>query len=112
VASTTSRSALPLPCAIQVPEQARITGSTAVTRPLAGRLTMPRRPALVDVGLAVGDHDDLVAAELGAQQRAQPLGGPFGVGAQRAAVLVFQVAQPGTQVGGKGRQFGRARSRG
>ena len=38
--STTSRSALPLPCAIQVPEQARITGSTAVTSPLAGRLTM------------------------------------------------------------------------
>jgi hypothetical protein len=38
--STTSLSALPLPCAIQVPEQARITGSTAVTRPLAGRLMM------------------------------------------------------------------------
>ncbi len=33
------RSALPLPCATQVPEQARMTGSTAVTRPLAGRLT-------------------------------------------------------------------------
>jgi hypothetical protein len=35
--STVSRSAEPAPCAIQVPEQARITGSSAVTRPLAGR---------------------------------------------------------------------------
>ena len=37
--STVSRSAEPLPCAIQVPEHARITGSSAVTRPLAGRCT-------------------------------------------------------------------------
>ena len=37
--STVSRSALPLPCAIHVPEHARITGSSAVTRPLAGRCT-------------------------------------------------------------------------
>ena len=35
-ASTVSRSAEPLPCATQTPEQARITGSSAVTRPLAG----------------------------------------------------------------------------
>ena len=35
--STVSRSAEPAPCAIQVPEQARITGSSAVTSPLAGR---------------------------------------------------------------------------
>ena len=86
-ASTTSRSALPLPCAIQVPEQARITGSTAVTSPLAGRLTtMPPSAALVDVGLAVRDDDDLVAAQLGAQQRAQALGGstrPAGPGERR-----------------------------
>jgi hypothetical protein len=34
--STVSRSALPLPCATQTPEHARITGSSAVTRPLAG----------------------------------------------------------------------------
>ena len=33
------RSAEPLPCAIHVPEHARMTGSTAVTRPLAGRCT-------------------------------------------------------------------------
>ena len=55
---------MPLPCAIQVPEQARITGSSAVTSPLAGRCTDPcRRAAHVDVGLAVGDDDDLVAAQ-------------------------------------------------
>ena len=41
-ASAVSRSALPLPCAIHVPPQARITGSSAVTRPLAGRVhSMP-----------------------------------------------------------------------
>jgi hypothetical protein len=48
-ASTTSWSADPLPWALQVPEQARIIGSTAVTSPLvraarAGRSsTSPRR---------------------------------------------------------------------
>ena len=42
VASTVSRSALPPPCAIQVPEQARMTGSSAVTTPLAGRCTSMR----------------------------------------------------------------------
>ncbi len=45
--STVSRSAEPLPCAIQVPEQARITGSTAVTRPLAGRRTSMPSAVLV-----------------------------------------------------------------
>ena len=39
-ASSVLRSAVPLPCAIHVPEQARITGSIAVTSPLAGRRTM------------------------------------------------------------------------
>ena len=34
--STVSRSASPLPCAIQRPSQTRITGSSAVTRPPAG----------------------------------------------------------------------------
>ena len=34
--STVSRSAEPLPCAIHLPRQARITGSSAATRPLAG----------------------------------------------------------------------------
>ena len=52
-----SRSAEPLPWATQTPEQARITGSSAVTRPLAGCRTRDAavRRALVDVGLAVGD---------------------------------------------------------
>ena len=63
--------------------------------------------SLVDVGLAVGDHDDLVATQLGAQQRAQPLGGPLRIRALRSAVLVFQIAHAGTKVGGKGRQFRR-----
>ena len=35
-ASDASTSALPLPCATQVPPHARITGSSAVTSPLAG----------------------------------------------------------------------------
>ena len=43
-ASTTSRSAVPLPWAIHAPEQARITGSSAVTSPLAGRDTSMRSP--------------------------------------------------------------------
>ena len=42
-ASTVSRSALPLPWATQTPEQARITGSSAVTRPLAGWSDADRR---------------------------------------------------------------------
>ena len=37
--STTSRSAVPLPCATQMPEQARMIGSSAVTMPLAGTCT-------------------------------------------------------------------------
>jgi hypothetical protein len=36
LASTVSRSAVPLPWATQVPPQARTTGSSAETRPLAG----------------------------------------------------------------------------
>ena len=73
--STMSRSAEPLPCAIQVPEQARITGSSAVTRPLAGRCTSDAVAAVayVDVGLAVGDDDDVVAVQLAAQHGAQGL---------------------------------------
>ena len=62
--------------------------------------------ALVDVGLAVRHHDHLIADQLRAQQRAQPVGRPFGVGPLRSPVLVFEVAQAGPQVGGEGRQFG------
>ena len=40
--STVSRSALPLPCATQSPPQARITGSSAATRPLAGICSLIR----------------------------------------------------------------------
>ena len=36
--STVSRSAVPLPCAIQTPPQARIIGSNAMVSPLAGRI--------------------------------------------------------------------------
>jgi hypothetical protein len=82
-----------------VPEQARITGSTAVTRPLAGRLT--ERPwsvsLLVDVGLAVGDDDHLLAAQLGLQQLAQA--------GRRPAVVALGLAQPVLQVAQAGAQF-------
>ena len=45
--STTCRSAVPLPCAIQVPEHARMMGSSAVTMPLAGTWTTgPDGPVL------------------------------------------------------------------
>ena len=67
-------------------------------------------PSLVDVGLAVGDHDDLVAAQLGAQQRTQPLGRPLGFGPCRSAVLVLQIAHAGTKVCREGCQFGRPRT--
>ena len=70
--STVSRSAEPLPCATQTPEHARITGSSAVTRPLAGWSTLIAVVRLhVHVRLAVGeDHDALALQEL-AQRRAQ-----------------------------------------
>lgn len=45
--STISLSAVPLPWAIHIPEHARMTGSIAVTRPLAGRVTlMPSSPLM------------------------------------------------------------------
>jgi hypothetical protein len=60
----------------------------------------------VDVRLPVGHHDDLVAAELRAQQRAQAIGRPLGLGALGTPVFVLEVAQPGAQVSGKRCQFG------
>ena len=63
--------------------------------------------ALVDIRLAVGHDDHLVTAELGVQQRAQALGCPLGVRPLRAAEFVLHVAQAGTQLGSKRRQFGR-----
>ena len=104
----TARSALPLPCAIQVPEQARITGSTAVTRPLAGRRTTDaaaRPSVVVDVGLAVGDDDDLVAAQLRAQQRAQALGVPAGARGRASGGTRLPGRAGAPQVGGQRRQL-------
>ena len=75
---TVSRSAEPLPCATQTPEQARITGSSAVTRPLAGCTTrdVAVRRALVDVGLAVRDDDDALAVEVRGCSVSEPLRRP------------------------------------
>jgi hypothetical protein len=39
-------------------------------------------------------------------RRAQPLGGPFGLGALRAPVFVLQVAQPGAQSAANGASSG------
>ena len=91
--STVSRSAEPLPCAIHVPEQARITGSSAVTSPLAGRWTrIPSRVAHVDVGLAVRYDDDVVAVQLAAQRGAQRLLIPDALAAVQRPVLPLEVA--------------------
>ena len=113
--STVSRSAEPLPWAIHVPEQARITGSSAVTRPLAGRCTrMPSAVADVDVGLAVRHDDDVVAAQLAAQRRAQRLLVPDALAAVERPVLPLEVADQLAQVAGdraqlrrRGRRAGR-----
>ena len=50
-------SASPEPWATQVPPQARSTGSSAVTRPLAGCLTSTVFPCEVNIRLAIGDHE-------------------------------------------------------
>ena len=70
---------------------------------------MPVGLALVDVGLAVGDDDHLVAAQLRAQQRAQAVRVPLGLRPERAAVFVLEVAQPRAQLGGERRELGRRR---
>ena len=70
-----------------------------------------RRAALVDVGLAVGDHDDLVAAQLRAQQRAQPLGVPVGLGPCERRYSSSRSRRRCAQVGGERRELGRRRSR-
>ena len=63
--------------------------------------------AFVDVGLAVRNDNDLVAAQLGAEQRAQPVRIPRRVRTERSAVLVLEVAQPEAQVRGKRRELAR-----
>ena len=98
--STVSRSAEPLPCAIQVPEQARITGSSAVTRPLAGRwisITLSVVPH-VDVRLAVRDDQHLVALQVLAQDAAQRVRAPAGLALVARAALAFEVAHQRLQV--------------
>ena len=68
--------------------------------------------ALMEVGLAVGHHDDLVAAQLRAQQRLQALRVPLGLRALGATVLVLEVAQARPQVGRERSEFrGRAADR-
>ena len=84
-----SRSAEPEPCAIQTPPQARITGSSAETRPLAGDLQRGRFAvdAIVDVGLAVGDDHHLRARQFLDQQLMQRLRRPFDMDAARVFAL-------------------------
>jgi hypothetical protein len=107
VASTTSRSAEPLPWAIQVPEQARMTGSSAVTRPLAGTLHLDAVAApLVDVGLAVGDHDDVLAAQFAAQDGAQRLRRPGDLGLVARALFGLQFAHQARRSRAIGRNSG------
>ena len=62
--STTARSAVPAPCATHTPEQAWISGSSAVTSPLAERSDDDAaiRRAIVPERLAIGEHDDRPAA--------------------------------------------------
>ena len=68
-------------------------GSSAVTRPLAGRRTsIDVAPADVDVRLAVRHHDDLLPAQLVVQDRAQRFGRPGKPFLVARSVLGFDVA--------------------
>ena len=92
LASTVSRSAVPLPCATHTPEQARITGSSAVTSPEAGWCTTMLAVAVevVDVRLAIGQHDDAFAQQVALERVLQPLRRPC---PGRAVEFAFE-AQP------------------
>ena len=81
---------------------------------LHGRHQAAGRPAhddtaiggtVVDVGLAVRHHDDLVAAQVRVQQAAQPRSRPGRFGSLRAPVFVFQVAQPALEILDQGLEF-------
>ena len=60
---------------------------------------------VVDVRFPVRDDDHLVAAQLRAEQRAQPLLVPGRFRPERAPVLVLEIAQAQAQVGGERRQL-------
>ena len=99
VRSTVSRSAEPLPCAIQVPEQARITGSSAVTRPLAGRCTwMPSGVRTWMYGSRLETTITSLPCSLAAQRRAQRLLVPDALAAVERPVLALEVADQLAQV--------------
>jgi hypothetical protein len=61
---------------------------------------------LVDIRLAIGDDDHLVAAQLGMQQRTQALRVPGRFELERAPVLVLEVVQALAQVGRERFQLG------
>ena len=63
------------------------------------------RTVLVDVGLPVRDDDDLVALQLGSQERAQPFRIPVGLRPLGASILVLQVAHAGADLGGERAPF-------
>ena len=82
-------------------------GSSAVTRPLAGRWTSMRVAAAhVDVGLAVGDDQDLLAAQVGAQDRAQRLRRPGDLALVARPVAGLELAHQRAQVAGERPQLG------
>ena len=97
----------PLPWATQTPEQARMTGSSAVTRPLAGWTTrhLAVARALVDVGLAVRDDHHPLAVQVAAQRVLEPLRRPEAAQAVRlplrgeALDQVAHVAEEGPELG-------------
>jgi len=64
----------------------------------------------VNVRFAIGHHDDLVAAQLSAQQAAQSVRTPFRIRAPGAPVFVVQVLQPRAQVRSERRKLGRRRA--
>ena len=108
--STVSRSAEPLPCAIQVPEHARITGSIAVTRPLAGCCSrMPSAVRTWMYGSRFDDDDHVVAVKLAAERRAQRLLVPDALAAVERPVLALEVADQLAYVARDRPQLGRRR---
>ena len=76
-----------------------MTGSSAVTRPLAGRWTsIPPVTADVDVGLAIGRDQDLVAFQVLAQDLAQRLRYPADLRLVARAALGLEIPHQGFQV--------------